>query len=174
MWPPLIPGRAKAETPWLASELHPPWGLGNGAGEKRAQHLEIRAPAAGFSRHFLGWRHASQAEALLCHPRLGASWEGYVIEQLLAAWRPESSWFWATHGGAELDLLVLQNGLRIGVEIKRADAPRLSASMRQALADLELDRLLVITPGEGSYRLNERTQVLTLAEALGSAGPRPA
>ena len=89
-------------------------------------------------------------EALLCHPRLGASWEGYVIEQLLAAWRPESS-----------------------VEIKRADAPRLSASMRHALVDLELDRLLVITPGERSYRLNERTQVLTLAEALGSAGPRP-
>jgi predicted AAA+ superfamily ATPase len=112
-------------------------------------------------------------EALLCHPRLGASWEGYVIEQLLAAWRPESSWFWATYGGAELDLLVLQNGLRIGVEIKRADAPRLSASMRQALADLDLDRLLVITPGERSYRLNERTQVLSLANALGSAGPRP-
>ena len=112
-------------------------------------------------------------EALLCHPRLGASWEGYVIEQLLAAWRPESSWFWATHGGAELDLLVLQNGLRIGVEIKRADAPRLSASMRQALADLDLDRLLVITPGERSYRLNEHTQVLSLVDALGSAGPRP-
>jgi predicted AAA+ superfamily ATPase len=111
-------------------------------------------------------------EALLCHPRLGASWEGYVIEQLLAAWRPESPWFWATHGGAELDLLVLQNGLRIGVEIKRADAPRLSASMRQALADLDLDRLLVITPGERSYRLNERTQVLSLAEALETAGLR--
>jgi predicted AAA+ superfamily ATPase len=113
-------------------------------------------------------------EALLCHPRLGASWEGYVIEQLLAAWRPEGAWFWATHGGAELDLLVLRDGLKIGVEIKRADAPRLSASMRQALADLELDRLLVITPGERSYRLNERTQVLTLAEALGPAGLRPA
>ena len=84
-----------------------------------------------------------------------------------------ASWFWATHGGAEHDLLVLQNGLRIGLEIKRVDAPRLSASMRQALADLELDRLLVITPGERSYRLNERTQVLSLAEALGSAGPRP-
>ena len=82
-------------------------------------------------------------------------------------------WFWATHGGAELDLLVLPNGLRIGVEIKRADAPRLSASMRQALAVLDLDRLLVIAPGERSYRLNEGTQVLTLAEALGSAGPRP-
>jgi predicted AAA+ superfamily ATPase len=84
-----------------------------------------------------------------------------------------ASWFWATHGGAELDLLVLQNAQRIGVEIKRADALRLSASMRQALEDLEMDRLLVVTPGERSYRLNERTQVLTLAEALEPAGPRP-
>ncbi|MFN7739878.1 MAG: DUF4143 domain-containing protein [Cyanobacteriota bacterium] len=112
-------------------------------------------------------------EALLCHPRLGASWEGYVIEQLLAARRPEGAWFWATHGGAELDLLVLQNGLRIGVEIKRANAPRLSASMRQALVDLDLDRLLVITPGERSYRLNERTQVLSLAKGLGQQAPAP-
>lgn len=104
-------------------------------------------------------------DALLCHPRLGASWEGFVIEQLLAAWRPEGAWFWATHGGAELDLLVQHRGRRIGVEIKRADAPRLSASMRQALADLELDQLLVITPGERPYRLNDRTQVMPLAQA---------
>jgi predicted AAA+ superfamily ATPase len=105
-------------------------------------------------------------DALLCHPRLGASWEGYVIEQLLAAWRPQGVWFWATHGGAELDLLVMLGGRRIGVEIKRADAPRLNASMRQALADLELDLLLVITPGERSYRLNGRALVVSLAEAL--------
>jgi predicted AAA+ superfamily ATPase len=109
----------------------------------------------------------SDRDALLCHPRLGASWEGFVIEQLLAAWRPEGAWFWATHGGAELDLLVTHAGTRIGVEIKRADAPRLSASMRQALTDLELDRLLVITPSERGYRLNGRTEVLPLGEALG-------
>lgn len=105
-------------------------------------------------------------DALLCHPRLGASWEGFVIEQLLAAWRPEGAWFWATHGGAELDLLVQRGSRRIGVEIKRADAPRLSASMRQALLDLELDDLLVITPGDRGYRLQERAWVVTLAEAL--------
>lgn len=105
-------------------------------------------------------------DALLQHPRLGASWEGFVIEQLLASWRPDGAWFWATHGGAELDLLVNHGGQRLGVEIKRADAPRLSASMRQALADLELDELLVITPGERSYRLHERVRVVTLAEGL--------
>ena len=109
---------------------------------------------------------------LLRHPRLGASWEGFVIEQLLAAWRPNGAWFWATHGGAELDLLVIHRGRRIGVEIKRADAPRLSASMRQALADLELDRLLVITPSERGYVLSERTRVMPLAEAL-AEGPDP-
>jgi len=105
-------------------------------------------------------------DALLRHPRLGASWEGFVIEQLLAAWRPEGAWFWATHGGAELDLLVQRGSRRIGVEIKRADAPRLSASMRQALLDLELDDLLVITPGKRGYRLQERARVVTLAEVL--------
>jgi len=105
-------------------------------------------------------------DALLQHPRLGASWEGFVIEQLLASWRPEGAWFWATHGGAELDLLVNHGGRRLGVEIKRADAPRLSASMRQALVDLELDELLVITPGERCYRFHERARVVTLAEAI--------
>jgi predicted AAA+ superfamily ATPase len=108
-------------------------------------------------------------DALLCHPRLGASWEGFVMEQLLTAWRPEGAWFWATHGGAELDLLVRRGGRHIGVEIKRADAPRLSASMRQALQDLDLDRLLVVTPGDRGYPLNERTQVVSLAEALAGA-----
>jgi len=107
--------------------------------------------------------------ALLCHPRLGASWEGFVLEQILAAWQPEGAWFWATHGGAELDLLVEHGGRRTGVEIKRADAPRLSASMRQALADLQLDRLIVITPGERGYPLNARTEVMPLAEALATA-----
>ena len=109
-------------------------------------------------------------DSLLCHPRLGASWEGFVIEQLLEAWKPDGAWFWATHGGAALDLLVVIGGKRIGIEVKRADAPRLSASMRQALVDLELDQLLVISPGERGYRLHERVSVVPLAEALARPG----
>ena len=105
-------------------------------------------------------------DGLLCHPRLGASWEGFVIEQLLAAWQPDGAWFWATHGGAELDLLLSRGGRRIGVEIKRADAPRLSPSMRQALNDLELDELLVVTPGVRGYQLNDQVRVVPLTEAL--------
>jgi predicted AAA+ superfamily ATPase len=87
----------------------------------------------------------------------------------IRAWRPEGAWFWATHGGAELDLLVSRGGRHIGVEIKRADAPRLSASMRQELQDLDLDLLLVVTPGDRGYPLNERTRVVSLAEALAGA-----
>ena len=109
-------------------------------------------------------------DSLLCHPRLGASWEGFVIDQLLEAWKPDGAWFWATHGGAELDLLVVIGGKRIGIEVKRADAPRLSASMRQALVDLELDQLLVVSPGERGYRLHERAKVVPLAEALARPG----
>jgi len=70
----------------------------------------------------------------------------------IRAWRPEGGWFWSTHGGADLDLLVSCGGRLIGVEIKRTDAPPLSASMRQALRDLDLDRLLVVTPGDRAIR----------------------
>ena len=93
-----------------------------------------------------------------------------MIDQLLEAWKPDGAWFWATHGGAALDLLVVIVGKRIGIEVKRADAPRLSASMRQALVDLELDQLLVVSPGERGYRLHERAKVVPLAEALARPG----
>jgi hypothetical protein len=73
---------------------------------------------------------------LLTHPKLGASWEGFVIEQLLHAAAPDQAYFWATHQGAEIDLLMLRGSRRIGVEIKRSDAPSLTPSMRIALDDL--------------------------------------
>lgn len=111
-------------------------------------------------------------EELLSHPKCGASWEGYIVEDLLTAGRPDEAYFWATYAGAEIDLLLFKSGRRIGVEIKRADAPRLTPSMRSALTDLSLDRLLVIYPGERSYRLAENIEVIPaslLAEEKGSA-----
>ncbi len=93
---------------------------------------------------------------LLTHPKSGASWEGYVIEEALTAVQPDDAYFWATHGGAELDLLLFKNGRRLGIECKRVDAPRLTRSMRIALEDLALDRLLVIYPGTKSYPLSDR------------------
>jgi predicted AAA+ superfamily ATPase len=141
--------------------LLPPWHANLLKRQVKAPKIYIRD--SGLLHQLL---QISDRDGLLCHPRLGASWEGFVIEQLLAAWQADGAWFWATHGGAELDLLVQRGGRRIGVEIKRADAPRLSASMRQALADLELDQLIVVSPGDRSYRLTDRATVMPLAEAL--------
>lgn len=107
---------------------------------------------------------------LQTHPKSGASWEGYVIEETLKACAPDEAYYWATHGGAELDLLLLKNGRRIGVECKRVDAPRLTPSMRAALEDLELERLFVIYPGSLAYPIADKVMTLPLA-SLASASP---
>jgi len=105
------------------------------------------------------------------HPKVGASWEGYAVEETLRLVEPEQAYFWATHSGAELDLLFFERGRRYGVEIKHVDAPRLSASMHTALADLRLDHLTVVYPGERRYDLSDRVSVLPLAAlASGDAG----
>jgi len=72
--------------------------------------------------------------------------EGYVIEETLKALEPDEAWFWATHNGAEIDLILLKDGHRLGVECKRVDAPRLTPSMRIALEDLKLERIAVVYP----------------------------
>lgn len=107
---------------------------------------------------------------LLSHPKCGASWEGYVIEEIISSVQPDEIYFWATHAGAELDLLLFKDGRRFGVEIKRADAPRLTPSMRTALEDLRLDRLVVIYPGERRYALAEQVEVVPLMDLCTKGG----
>lgn len=107
----------------------------------------------------------SEAE-LLHHPKSGASWEGYAIEEALKALGPEEAFFWATHGGAEIDLVLIKNGRRLGIECKRMDAPRMTPSIGMALAELELERVLVVYPGEREYELAERVSVMPLAVLL--------
>src|SRR3990172_4888793 len=85
---------------------------------------------------------------LQTHPKSGASWEGYAIEEAIKSIEPDEVYFWGTHNGAEIDLLLLKNGRRFGLECKRVDAPRLTPSMQIAFEDLQLDRLAVIYPGE--------------------------
>ncbi len=102
---------------------------------------------------------------LLSHPKAGASWEGMVIEEVLELMRPDQAGFWATHQGAELDLFLIKDGRRLGIEVKREDAPRLTPSMRIALDDLRLDQLTVVYPGERSYSLAPRVTVVP-AKAL--------
>lgn len=101
---------------------------------------------------------------LLRHPKSGASWEGYVIEETIKATQPDEAYFWATHAGAELDLLMFRDGRRIGMEVKRMDAPRMTPSMRTALEDLGLEQLTVIYPGTRRYRLSEQVEVVPVIE----------
>jgi hypothetical protein len=117
---------------------------------------------SGLLHHLLGIRSPLE---LQMHPKVGASWEGYVIEEIVKAVEPDEAYFWATHGGAELDLLLLKSGRKLGVECKRVDAPRLSSSMRIALQDLELDRLAVIYPGDRQYPLADRVTAVPLEAA---------
>src|SRR5512147_1166123 len=101
---------------------------------------------------------------LVRSPRLGASWEGFALEQVLRLTQPDQAYFWATHTGAELDLLMFKYGKRIGVEFKYMDAPSLTRSMSIALHDLKLDALYVVYPGSRRYFLAEKIEAVSLAQ----------
>ena len=109
-------------------------------------------------------------KATLSHPKLGASWEGFVIEQVLATEEHDDAWFWATHQGAEIDLILRRGDRLYGVECKRADAPKLTRSMRIALDDLRLERIAVIYPGVKRYPLVERVEAVPLLELGDGSG----
>ncbi len=103
-------------------------------------------------------------ENLLTHPKLGASWEGFALEEILRFTRPDEAYFWAVHSGSELDLLLFRDGRKTGVEFKRNDAPGLTRSMSIAMKDLKLDELFVIYPGTRTYELSEKIKVIPLTE----------
>jgi len=100
------------------------------------------------------------------HPVVGGSWEGFVIEQLLAHLPKAKAYYWRTQAGAELDLLLFLKGRRIGIEIKRNDAPKTTPSMVSALQDLDLHRLLVVYPGSVRYALGPKVGVMSLAQCV--------
>jgi predicted AAA+ superfamily ATPase len=104
----------------------------------------------------------TQPAELLTHPRSGASWEGFALEQVLRISAPDEAYYWATHTGAELDLLMFRFGKRIGVEFKRTDAPALTPSMRIAMVDLKLDALYVVYPGDRRYLLADGIEAVPL------------
>jgi predicted AAA+ superfamily ATPase len=109
------------------------------------------------------------AKALFSHPKLGASWEGYVIEEVIRALDVDDACFWATHNGAEIDLILSMHGRTYGVECKRVDAPRLTPSMRSALEELGLSRVAVIYPGTARYALASNIIVVPVGEIPGGA-----
>jgi predicted AAA+ superfamily ATPase len=107
--------------------------------------------------------------ALEVHPRLGASWEGFALEQIirLSGAAEEEVYFWGVHNQGELDLLLIRNGRRHGFEIKFSEAPRVDSSQRLALECLGLDRLDIVCPGNQSYPLGEKIHVTGLDAAPG-------
>ena len=105
------------------------------------------------------------------HPKMGASWEGMVLEQLLVRFGNSAAAFWSTHGGAELDLRLEIDGQVIGFEIKRTDRPSTTRSMHSALADLELDRLVVVHAGAHRFALADRITAIGATELLVSDDP---
>jgi len=114
---------------------------------------------SGLLHRFLG---IGDMESLRAHPRYGASWEGYALEQILAVHGERDAYFWSTQGGAELDLLLFRNGKRWGFEFKCTDAPSMTKSMHIALEDLRLERLWIVYPGEAGYLLADKVQALPL------------
>lgn len=94
------------------------------------------------------------------HARVGASWEGFVIEQVLQALSPQDAYFWATQQQAEIDLFFLYEGQRYGIEIKYSEAPRITKSIRVVFQDLQLRHLWLIYPGEDEYPADENITVL--------------
>lgn len=100
------------------------------------------------------------------HPKHGASWEGFALEQVLSLTDSRQAFFWGTHSGAELDLLLMLGGKRYGVEFKCADAPVMTKSLHIALADLKLERAWIIYPGSENYPVHERVAVCSLADCL--------
>ncbi len=105
-------------------------------------------------------------DALEGHPRLGASWESFAIEQVLGCAQGRPAYYWRTQAGAELDLLLLLRNRRIGVEVKYGAAPAMTKSMSAALHDLALDRLFVVHAGEARYRVHERVEALPLGACM--------
>jgi len=100
------------------------------------------------------------------HPKLGASWEGFCIEQILELTGDREAFFWATHGGAELDLLVFHRGRRLGFEFKYSETPQVTKSMRIAQEDLGLDHLHIVHPGKHSFDLDVSLSATTLPDLL--------
>jgi uncharacterized protein len=145
----------------------PPWTENLGRRVRKAPKIYLRD-----SGLFHALQRIGSLSELQAHPKLGASWEGLALEHVLRVLRvePGEAFYWGTHGGAELDLMLVRGGRRWGFELKYADAPRTTKSMRVALDDLKLDRLFVIYPGERDYRLDDRIQVLALRNVEGLGG----
>ena len=147
----------------------PPWF--ENLGKRLVKSPKVYLRDSGILHHLLG---VQTMRDLSAHPRYGASWEGFAIEQTLLAHGARDAYFYGTHRGAELDLLLLRRGRRWGFEFKCADAPRTTKSMRVVADDLGLEHLWVVYPGDREYPLADAVTALPL-KRIGACkfGPAP-
>jgi predicted AAA+ superfamily ATPase len=134
-----------------------PWHTNLGKRELKAPKIYVRD--SGLLHRLLG---ITDRDSLLSHPKLGASWEGFALEQILAACGAEDTYYWATHNGAELDLVLFRRGKAWGVEFKVGDGPTMTKSLQIALGDLKLERAWIVHAGTKTYPVNERVDALPL------------
>jgi uncharacterized protein len=132
-------------------------------GKRQVKSPKIYVRDSGLLHHLMALETESQLHS---HPKVGSSWEGFALEQVLRQTRPTQAYFWATQGGAELDLLVFHEGRRLGYEFKYTERPQFTRSMRIAMEDLRLDSLLVICPGTAQASLAPGVDVMGI-EAFG-------
>jgi len=128
-------------------------------GKRQVRAPKVYVADCGILHALLGLRTVNDLQG---HPKVGASWEGFLISQLITRFELQrnETFFWATHAGAKLDLLVHRRGKRIGFEVKRTTAPQLTRSMRIAIEDLRLDRLYVLHAGTTSFPLAGNVQAI--------------
>jgi uncharacterized protein len=140
----------------------PPWFENLKKRQVKAPKIYVRD--SGLAHALLG---IPERPALQAHPKLGASWEGYATEQILSITGDREAYFWATHAGAELDLLVFHRGKRLGFEFKYTDRPGTTKSMQVACGDLALDHLYVVHPGKHAFALDARISAIPLPMLCG-------
>jgi uncharacterized protein len=133
----------------------PPWFENVGKRQVKSQKVYLRD--SGILHSLLGLTSFAMLEG---HPKLGASWEGFALEQILSRAGDHDAYFWSTQSGAELDLLLFVGGRRLGFEFKYCDAPRVTRSLEVSRHELSLARAYIVYPGSSSYPLNEWAQVL--------------
>jgi hypothetical protein len=138
-----------------------PWHENLAKRQRRAPKVYLRDP--GVLHALLG---IADPEALWKHPKCGASWEGFALEQVLGMVSSRDVYSWAVHGGPELDLLVMRKGRRIGFVFKFADAPRMTSMAAQTVSDLQLEHLWVVYPGDKRYALGEKIEALPLSSGF--------
>ena len=146
----------------------PPWF--ENVGKRQVKRPKVYLADSGLLHTLLGLTTRIDVER---HPLLGASWEGFALSQVVRRLgaRDSECFFWATHAGAELDLLVVRGGTRLGFEFKRSEAPRRSRSMHSALGTLGLERLDVVHAGDQTFPLGDSLRAMALARVLSDLEP---